>query len=300
MKFLVTGGAGFIGSKLVNKLILKNYHVVVIDNFSNSSGNRLNKSHDNLEIIKEDIRNIFSIKDRLNDIDGIFHQAALIDVKESFKKSDEYFDVNVNGTNEVFKLAEKLKVKTILASSSSVYGIAKTIPIKENFQLKPISPYGLTKLENEISMRKFWKKKIDIIALRYFNVFGIGQTPSYAGVITKFLERIRKNESPVIYGTGNQERDFISVDDVAEINMMLMFSGIKKDVFNLGTGNSIKINDLAKIMINISEKKLQPIYENEIIGDIKKSQADITKLKNKTNWNKFTPLKAGLKILFDQ
>lgn len=300
MKYLVTGGAGFIGSNIVKLLIKKGHDVSVIDNLHTGNLSRLKEVKDKISFNKIDIRNFEKLNQNIKDIDGIFHQAALTVVPESFEKPEEYYDVNVNGTKNIFKIAEKLQIKVVFASSSSVYGNVSEVPIKENFKKNPINPYGQTKIEKEKLAQQFWRDKVSIIGLRYFNVYGKGQTGTYAGVITQFIKKIDNDLPPIIYGKGNQIRDFISVEDVAKANLKSMESNTSQDFLNIGTGKSISILELAKLMIKISSKDLEPIFGKKMPGDIEKSQADTTHSKNKIGWNYEIELDEGLKKLMNK
>lgn len=295
MKYLVTGGAGFIGRNIVNHLLQKNHNVIILDNLSNGDINRLNSSDGNFEFIKDDIRKINNLKNKLNDIDGIFHQAALIDVQKSFTMYNEYHDVNVNGTKEIFEFARSVGVKVVFASSASTYGNVKQIPIKENFVQKPTNPYGITKLKCENLAKKFWHNDVNIIGLRYFNVFGVGQSNSYSGVINKFLKRILDKKPPIIFGDGNQTRDFISVSDVADINLKIMSSDVKNNFFNVGSGEATRIIDLANMIMKFSNNVMTPIFKKNLEGNIEKSQADITNLQKIINYKIRISLKKWVK-----
>jgi len=297
MKYVVTGGAGFIGSNIVKLLVKNGHNVSIIDNLHTGSLSRLKEIEEKISFNKIDIRNYEELKTIISDVDGIFHQAALTIVPESFQKPEEYFDVNVNGTNNIFKIASKLGIKVVFASSSSVYGDVNEVPIKENFERNPINPYGKTKVNKEKLAEKYWKDNVNVIGLRYFNVYGKGQTGTYAGVITQFMKRLDNNLSPIIHGKGNQIRDFISVEDVAKANLMSMQSNTLQDFLNVGTGKSISILKLAKMMIKIYSKDLSPIFDDELPGDIEKSNADITKTKEKINWQYKIQLDNGLKKL---
>ena len=162
------------------------------------------------------------MKKILKNIDGVFHQAALTVVEDSFERPNEYHAVNVLGTENIFKLAKENNFKVVYASSSSVYGHQQDLPISENAQRNPINPYGKTKLQAETVFKKYTELGTTIIGLRYFNIFGKGQTIEYAGVITKFIERLKEGKVPIIFGKGSQIRDFISVNDVAKANLMAM------------------------------------------------------------------------------
>ena len=297
MKYVVTGGAGFIGSNIVKLLVKKGHQVTVIDNLYTGSFSRLKNVENEISFHKVDIRDVGKIKEVITDIDGIFHQAALTSLPESYLKPDEYFDVNVNGTKNIFTLANELEIKVVYASSSSVYGDVSDIPIKENFKRNPINPYGKTKVEKEKLAEEFWVKGVSIIGLRYFNVYGKGQTGTYAGVITQFMKRLRDDLPPVIHGKGNQVRDFISVEDIAKANLLSMESNTNQDFLNVGTGKLISVLDLAKMMIKISSKKISPIFDDKIPGDVEKSQADVTRCKEKIGFNYSMNIYNGLKKL---
>ncbi len=292
MKFLVTGGAGFIGSNIVKLVLKKGHSVDILDNLHVGKIENIKDIIDKVNFFQIDIRDKESLDKIIKNYDGIFHEAALTSVPESFKKPKEYHDVNVIGTKNIFEIANREKIRVVYASSSSIYGNTTQIPIKESFERKPINPYGQTKLDDEILAKKF--EDLSVIGLRYFNVYGIGQNISYAGVITKFLEQI-KNEKPLtINGNGNQIRDFIQVKDIAKANFAAMESNVKKGFFNVGTGISTSINNLAKMMIELSNSENEIIHVPELEGDIERSQADIEFIKKSINWNHEIKLKEGL------
>jgi UDP-glucose 4-epimerase len=295
MKFAVTGGAGFVGNNLVRLLISKGHSVVVIDNLHTGKKENLEGVLEKIKFHETDIRNFDEMESVLKDVDGIFHEAALTIVQESFDKEKEYFDVNVNGTENIFKIAKKFKKKVVYASSSSIYGDTKEIPIKENAIRKPINPYGQTKLEDEFLAEKYANEGLKVLGLRYFNIFGKGQNGSYAGVITQFIRKLNKTESPIIFGEGLQIRDFIDVADIAEANLSAMLSDTNSGFFNIGTGRGTKIVDLAKIMIKIFDEQLEPIFQDSLKGDVMISQADITLTKQMLNWKSKIKLDEGLK-----
>jgi UDP-glucose 4-epimerase len=216
-------------------------------------------------------------------------------VQDSFSRPEEYFDVNVHGTENIFKLANENKFKVVYASSSSVYGHKLETPITEDAERNPINPYGKTKLEDEYLVEKYSKLNTEIIGLRYFNIFGKGQTIEYAGVITKFLDRINEGKSPIIFGNGSQIRDFIHVSDVARSNLMAMNSKSSNLIVNIGTGNAISILELANMIINASGLKIEPIFAEVLEGDIKKSLADISQAKKYFNWEPKIELQDWLK-----
>lgn len=205
-------------------------------------------------------------------------------VQESFSKTKEYFDVNVNGTENIFKLAEKYGFKVVYASSSSVYGNPKILPIKETAERSPINPYAQTKLEDERLAEKYVKKGIRVIGLRYFNVFGERQSKEYAGVIKLFLEKITNKEPPLVNGNGLQTRDFVFVGDVVKVNIMAMENNLDNGFFNVGTGECISVLELAKMVIKASGLSLKPIHRPTLEGDVETTQADITHIKKLLNW----------------
>lgn len=298
MKFVVTGGAGFIGSHLTRFLVKSGHSVLVIDNMHTGKAVNLNDFLNKIELLEIDILDFEKLKEKIKNTDGIFHQAALTSVTESFTHQDKYFQVNVEGTNNIFKIAKEYKIKVVYASSSSVYGNPAKIPISENSELKPINPYGITKLEDEKLAEEYSKTGTKIIGLRYFNVYGPGQTADYAGVITKFYENITKNKPPVIFGNGSQIRDFVSVEDVSKANLLAMQSSLNSGFLNVGTGVATSIKELANIMIKLSEKPLEPVYDKLPAGDVKASQADTELAKRLISWKSETLLQDGLKKFF--
>ena len=295
MRFVVTGGAGFVGSHLVKLLVKEGHQVKVIDNLHTGKMGNLEKVIEDIEFCKLDIQDFDSMEKELKDTEGVFHQAALTVVQDSFKIPEKYHNVNVDGTENIFKIAQKNNFKVVYASSSSVYGHQDIVPILENFEKKPINPYGKTKLDDEILAERYAKEGTRIIGLRYFNIFGKGQTLEYAGVITKFLDKLRDKESPIIFGTGSQIRDFIHVEDIARANLLAMKSDVSFTHANIGTGDSISILELAKIMIEISGLKLEPIMKNALEGDIEKSQSDNSLARKLFDWKPERKLEDWLK-----
>ena len=295
MRFLVTGGAGFIGSHIAKFLKNNNHEVVVIDNLIRGTLSNLKEIKDDIEFHKVDISNYSEIDDVVENIDGIFHEAALASVPQSFKEPERYHKVNAIGSENIFKLGKKHNAKVVFASTSSVYGDQTKFPVNENAEKHPINPYGESKLEAEKIAFNYSKKGVEIIGLRYFNVFGIGQNPTYAGVIPKFMERISNDKSPIIEGDGEQVRSFTYVEDVVEANYLAYQSDIKFDFFNIATEEMTTINQLAKMMIEMYQKDLKPIYSKPRKGDIKKSNADIEKAKKFIKWLPKFNLGQGLK-----
>ena len=284
MKILVTGGAGFIGSHITEYLVQRGDDVTVLDNLNTGRKENLAKINDKINFVNGDIRDYKLLEKLVSDTAGVFHEAALASVQDSFNMKDEYFDVNVNGTENIFKLAKEYGFKVVYASSSSVYGNPKKIPINEDDDRKPINPYAQTKLDGEVLAKKYSEMGVRVIGLRYFNVFGPRQSKEYAGVIKLFLEKIKQKIPPKINGDGLQTRDFVHIDDVVMANILAMDSNIKHEFFNVGTGNSISILELANAIIRASSLSLEPIHGPELSGDVKATQADITLIRKLLNW----------------
>ena len=284
MRCIVTGGAGFIGNNIVKKLVARGDDVTVIDNLNTGKEENLKSVIDKITFLKDSILNRELLEKQSQNIDGIFHQAALASVQDSFSKPDEYHDVNVNGTENILKLAKKNDFRVVYASSSSVYGNPERIPIKESDKKDPINPYAETKLKKEQLAIKYSEMGVKVIGLRYFNVFGKGQSKEYAGVLKLFLERIRDKLPPKINGDGTQFRDFVYVEDVADANIMSMDSDINHGFYNVGTNTSITILDLAKTIIKSSGLDIQPIFGPALKGDVQKTIANIDLIKEEIGW----------------
>jgi UDP-glucose 4-epimerase len=284
MNFIVTGGAGFIGSHIVEYLVEQIHSVTVIDNFHTAKLENLSRFRNKIEILDMDILDYEKLRSVVKNADGVFHEAALTLVQESFTKQKEYHDVNVTGTENIFKLAKEFGFKVVYASSSSVYGNTEKVPIKEDAERKPLNPYGNTKLEDEYLAEKYSKLGVHIIGLRYFNVYGPRQNVAYAGVITKFLENIANSKAPVINGDGLQVRDFVYVGDVAKANLMAMESKVNFAFINIGTGTALSINDLADMIIKASGLAIKPVHGPPLEGDVRASQADVSLAKKLLGW----------------
>ena len=299
MRYVVTGGAGFIGSHLVKLLLSHGHQVTVADNLSHGKLENISGLKGDVVFKKIDILNFEELRSRIDGHDGIFHQAALTSVPGSFRNEEAYRMINVNGSENIFKIASELKIKVVYASSSSVYGHTKDTPIKENFRKNPISPYGRTKLECETLAEKYSKLGAAIIGLRYFNVYG--RRNENLGVIANFFNAIQMEQAPAIFGNGLQMRDFVHVEDVAKANLQAMNSKTRSGFFNIGTGNVTSLNKLADLMIALSGKSLVPTYHDCRVGDVKKSQASTTLAERCISWRYETALEDGLqKSLYHQ
>ena len=283
--FLITGGAGFVGSHLAEELLNKGNSVTILDNLITGKKSNLKKIEDKINFIEGDIRDQELLENICSHIDGIFHQAAKASVPESFNKPKEYQDVNVNGTENIFTQAKKYGIKVVYASSSSVYGNPIELPIKENANKNPINPYAQTKLDKEKLAEKFSKKGLKVIGMRYFNIFGERQSKEYAGVVTLFLKFIQQKLPLKINGDGLQSRDFVFVEDVIRANIMAMESNIDHAFFNVGTNTSTSILELADIMIKAANLNIKPIFGPALDGDIKFSLADISLITKSLDWH---------------
>jgi len=297
VNFLVTGGAGFIGSRVVKILLEENHKVTVIDNLSSGKLENLADFQNKIDFHNADIRDLKKIKTIASKLDGIFHFAALTDVLESFTKYDEYNAVNVIGTQNILDVAKQFDLKVVFASSAAVYGDTKKIPIKEDTERNPLNPYGQTKLNCEYLCEKYSQMGTRITVLRFFNVYGKGQNPAYSGVLSKFLENISSGKSPIIYGDGIQTRDFVFVDDVAEINLLAMTNDLSGKFINVGTGIKTSVTKLAEMIIKISNKDIKPIYVDTKEGDIRNSQADIILSHELLKWSPKTKIEDWLKTI---
>jgi len=303
-RVLVAGGAGFIGSHLVDQLLLKGLEVVVLDNLSGGKIENI-KQHlgkENFQFVRGDIRNYHLVKELAMGVDAVFHLAALISVSESIRDPDLTNDVNVDGTLNLLKAFIGSNVKRfVYASSCAVYGEADSFPIREDFPLKPISPYGVSKAAAENHVRVFHRVYgLETVCLRFFNVYGPRQVYSdYSGVITQFLNRVSSNLHLVIFGDGEQTRDFVHVQDVVEANMLaLRTEQIAGETFNIGTGVAVSINQLADMLLEVTNKTdLKVTHSRPKKGEIKHSVADISKAKMKLHYYPKVSLKNGLKDL---
>ena len=284
MKILVTGGAGFIGSHIAEYLVQRGDDVTVLDNLNTGRKENLAKINDKINFVNGDIRDYKLLEKLVNDTTGVFHEAALASVQQSFNMKDEYIDVNVNGTENILKLGREYGFKVVYASSSSVYGNPKKIPIKESDEKNPINPYAETKLQKEDLAIRYSEMGVKVIGLRYFNVFGKRQSKEYAGVLKLFLERISQELPPKINGDGTQFRDFVHVQDVVNANIMSMDNDIASGFFNVGTNTSTTILELAKNIIEYSGLDIEPIFKPTLKGDVHGTIANIDLIRKEIGW----------------
>ena len=298
MNIFITGGAGFIGSHLFRYLSNQGDKITIFDNFSNSSN--INLADPNIKIIKGDILDYQLLSKSLNDTEIVIHLAAQISVTDSIQDPDNTIKVNVDGTQNVLDACMKNNVKNFIAiSTAAVFGNQDTVD--ENSKTDPISPYGKSKLLMEEKIIDFSKKhNFNSVILRFFNLYGPGQSPQYAGVITKFLENIKKDKPLVIYGNGSQTRDFIHIDDAVEcINLAIKnIEGKTGKIYNVGSGKSTSILEIANLLLKLSGKNLPIIFKPEIKGDILYSKTSIAQAKKELGFEPKISLQEGLSRFF--
>jgi len=299
-KVLVTGGAGFIGSWLVLELVGRGYSVVVLDNFC--SGNMKNMrefcSKGDLEVVEGDVRDKGAVRRAVKGVDAVVHLAALIDVEASVRDPFETHDVNVNATLNVLWEAVRAGVRRfVFASSTTVYGDANPLPLKEECMVRPISPYGASKAAAESYCLAFNKcYGLGVVVLRYFNVYGIGQRNSaYSGVITRFLENAFRGEPLVVYGDGRQTRDFIYVDDVVEATVLALENeSVDGEIFNVCTGKPASVNELVEIVKRMFGDDINVVYDSPRRGDIMNNYGDPSRADKILGFKAKTSLREGL------
>ncbi|MBN1405600.1 MAG: SDR family oxidoreductase, partial [Candidatus Omnitrophica bacterium] len=325
MKFLVTGGAGFIGSHIAERLLKEGHFVRILDNFSGGKEENLSfvrhceerpsviartpsKSEGDeaisFELIRGDIRDYSTCLKACDGMDYVFHQAALKSVPVSLDQPHEYNAVNIDGTVNMLEAARQCKIKRfVFASSSAIYGEAVSFPQKETDELLLISPYALNKLAGEYYCRIFSKNYgLETVSLRYFNVFGPRQdlNDEYAGVIRKFIDFTLNDKSPTVHGDGRQSRDFVYVDDVVNANILAATSILNTQcsILNVGSGTETSILDIVDALSKITNKNILPVYESSRQGDIRRTLADISKIKEQIGCSPKFSFYEGLKLAY--
>jgi UDP-glucose 4-epimerase len=311
MKTIVTGGAGFIGSNLAEELVRKGSDVVILDDLSTGKEGNIKEFKDSVRFVKGSITDLALLKELFRDVECVFHQAAIPSVQPSIEDPIRTNEVNVKGTLNVLVAARDSEVeKVVYASSSSVYGDSwapptspqapkglTELPKREEMKPKPKSPYAVSKLTGEGYCAVFSEVYgLKTVSLRYFNVYGPRQDPysDYAAVIPRFITRGLKNKPPLIYGDGNQTRDFTFVKDAVKANILAMENNVE-GIFNIASGKRISINELANKIMGIVGIRLKPIYDTPREGDIKDSLGDISRAKEKLGYEPKYNLEEGLK-----
>jgi len=303
-RFLVTGGAGFIGSHIVEALIKQKHYVRVLDNFSSGRISNLKGLEKKIDLIKGDICSPAVCSKAARGVDFVLHQAALRSVPKSMNDPHAYNRVNIDGTLNMLEASKNNKIKRfVFASSSSVYGQVNSFPEKENFTPEPISPYALSKLAGEYYCRIFSLYfGLPAVALRYFNVFGPRQAldDEYAVVIPKFINCLLNNQQPPIFGNGRQSRDFTFVQNVVEANLLAVKAAkVKYGVFNIAGGKDTTILDLVRILNKILGKNISPLLLSTRPGDVFRTLADIRASARALKFKPVVDFAGGLKITVD-
>jgi len=300
--FLVTGGAGFIGSNIVEELLKRGEKVRILDNFSTGKRENIAPFLEKIEVVEGDIRSYHIVRAAVEGVDFILHQAALPSVPRSINDPLTSNEVNVVGTLNILNAAKDVGVKRIVyASSSSIYGDLETMPKTEDMLPKPLSPYAVSKLAGEKYGQVFTRLYgLETVALRYFNVFGPRQDPTsqYSAVIPKFVKMIQEGQSPTIYGDGEQSRDFTFVQNVVHANLLACGEGLENlsgEVFNIAFGKRITINTLVEKINAILGTDVQPIYADPRPGDVKHSLANIGKARQFLGYEPEIDFEEGLR-----
>jgi len=305
-KILVVGGAGFIGSHIVDRLLAEGAKVTVLDNLY--TGRLENVAHHkdnmNFRFVQGDVRNMNLVKRVVRGVDAVFNEAAVVSVPRSVEDPLLANEVNVTGTLNLLKASLDSDVRRFIqASSASIYGSTKTLPIHEDLPLKPISPYAVSELAAENYSGVFCTAYgLETVCLRYFNVYGPRQTYSpYSGVITIFVNRLLRNQQPIIFGDGKQTRDFVYVEDVVNANMLALTKReAAGEAFNIATGMATIINKLVDNLREIMGKKdLKPLHKDPRLGDIQHSYASIEKARKILGYQPVFSLKEGLTKLVE-
>ena len=304
MRYLVTGGAGFIGSNTVDELVRRGHSVVVLDDFSSGKEDNLAEVRNKITFIRGSITDIEVVRKAMHEAEYVLHLAARTSVPRSVKDPIETNKINIDGTLNVLVAAKELKVKRVVfAASSSAYGETPTLPKVETMQPEPISPYGVTKYVGELYGQTFGRcYGLENVALRYFNIFGPRQDPSspYSGVLAKFCSAFLEDAQPVVFGDGEQTRDFTYVENAVQANLLACEApSVSGKVFNVGVGGRVSLNEVVRVLGKISGKTLETKYEPPRDGDIRDSQADITQAKELLGYEPQVSFEEGLSRTYE-
>jgi UDP-glucose 4-epimerase len=297
-RILVTGGAGFVGSHLVERLVGAN-EVRVLDNLSSGTREWVD---DRATLIEGDIRDADSVAQAARDVDVIFHQAANVCVEQSVSQPLTTHDTNVAGTLTILEHARDGDARVVLASSAAVYGEPAAVPIPEDALQTPTSPYGLEKLTVDHYGRLYAELYgVETVMLRYFNIYGPRQSGGqYSGVIDVFLQQALNNEPLTVHGDGTQTRDFVHVADVVEANCLAAVQGMAGEAYNIGTGRSISVRELAEIVTELTDSDSEIVHQDARGGDIAHSRADIQKATHELEFEPAHSLRDGLDSLVSE
>jgi nucleoside-diphosphate-sugar epimerase len=298
-KYLITGGAGFIGSNLARRLLSLGDEVVVLDDFSSGKRENIEDIGDRIRLVEGDICNIDTVKEAMVGIDYVFHQAAVVSVPRSIDDPVRTNEVNVDGTLNCLIVARDSKVKRfVFAASSSAYGDSPELPKHEDMPPCPLSPYGVSKMVGEMYCRVFYEVYgLPTVSLRYFNIFGPYQDPEsqYAAVVPIFISKLLKSESPVVYGDGEQSRDFTYIDNAVQANLLAIRSD-KADgqTINVACGSQYTLNQLVRGLQRLTGADIDPTYAAARTGDIKHSLGDISRASNLLGYEPRVSFEEGL------
>jgi nucleoside-diphosphate-sugar epimerase len=304
MRYLVTGGAGFIGSNTVDELVRRGHSVVVLDDISSGKEDNLAEIRNKITFIKGSITDIEVVRKAMHEAEYVLHLAARTSVPRSVKDPIETNRINIDGALNVLVAARELKVKRVVfAASSSVYGETATLPKVETMRPEPISPYGVTKYVGELYGQTFGRcYGLENVALRYFNIFGPRQDPGspYSGVLAKFCTAFLEGTQPVVFGDGEQTRDFTYVENAVQANLLACEApNASGKVFNVGVGGRISLNDVLRELARITGKTVEAKYEAPRDGDIRDSQADISQARVFLGYEPQVTFEEGLARTFE-
>jgi len=304
MRYMVTGGAGFIGSNTVDELVQRGHSVVVLDDLSSGKEENLSNVCNQITLIKSSITDIEAVRNAMHEAEYVLHLAARTSVPRSVKDPLETNRINIEGTLNVLVAAKEKRVKRVVfAASSSAYGETPILPKVETMQPQPISPYGVTKYVGELYGQAFLKcYGLETVSLRYFNIFGPRQDPSspYTGVLAKFCTAFLEHTQPVVFGDGQQTRDFTFVDNAVHANLLACEApNLAGKVFNIGCGGRISLNEVLATLRKISGKALEAKYDPPRQGDILDSQADISQARALLGYAPHVGFEEGLRRTFD-
>jgi nucleoside-diphosphate-sugar epimerase len=304
MRYLVTGGAGFIGSNTVDELVRRGHSVVVLDDISSGKEDNLAEIRNKITFIKGSITDIEAVRKAMHEAEYVLHLAARTSVPRSMKDPIETNKINIDGTLNVLVAAKELKVKRVVfAASSSVYGETTTLPKVETMRPEPISPYGVTKYVGELYGQTFGRcYGLENVALRYFNIFGPRQDPGspYSGVLAKFCTAFLEGTQPVVFGDGEQTRDFTYVENAVQANLLACEApNASGKVFNVGVGGRFSLNDVLRELARITGKTVEAKYEAPRDGDIRDSQADISQARVFLGYEPQVTFEEGLARTFE-
>jgi nucleoside-diphosphate-sugar epimerase len=299
MRYLVTGGAGFIGSNTVDELVRRGHSVVVLDDLSTGKEENLADVRSKITFVKGSITDLEAVQKAIHQAEYVIHLAARTSVPRSVKDPLETNRINVEGTLNVLVAARDNKVKRfVFAASSSAYGETPTLPKVESMEPNPISPYGVAKYVGELYASVFSRcYGVETVCLRYFNIFGPRQDPDspYSGVLSRFAAAFLAGEPPVVYGDGEQTRDFTFVENAVQANLLACEApGVSGQVFNVGTGGRVSLNQTLQLLRGMAAKRLPAKFEPPREGDIRDSQADISKAKEMLGYEPMVGFREGL------